>query len=69
MKFSMNQQNLSRVIKKYVCFLGYFFSHLISISSRMTEEERDQIDTDTQTLIKSCSSAISSLKNDGKPSV
>jgi len=46
-------------------YLGEF-SHLISISSKMTSEERDEIDSDTQTFIKSCSSAINNLQQQVK---
>jgi len=42
-------------------YLGEF-SPLVSISSAMSEEERQQIDTDAQTFITSCSNAIASLK-------
>ncbi|XP_057305883.1 syntaxin-18-like isoform X2 [Hydractinia symbiolongicarpus] len=40
------------------------FSHLISISSKLSSEERDQIDADAQTYIKSCSNSIFALKNE-----
>ena len=44
-------------------YLGEFIP-LVSISSKMTEEERQQIDTDAQTFMKSCSNAIASLKTE-----
>ena len=31
----------------------------------MTDEERDQIDTDAETYMRTCSVAIHSLKNEG----
>lgn len=40
------------------------FSPLVSVSSKMSDEERQQIDADAQTFIKSCTSAISSLKSE-----
>ena len=44
-------------------YLGEFVP-LVSISSKMTDEERQQIDADAQTFMKSCSNAISSLKTE-----
>ncbi|XP_002166297.1 syntaxin-18 isoform X1 [Hydra vulgaris] len=40
------------------------FSHLPSLSGKLTDIERDQIDNDSQKLMKSCSTAIESLKNE-----
>lgn len=33
--------------------------------SSMTDEERDQIDTDAETYMRTCSVAIQTLKNEG----
>lgn len=40
------------------------FSHLSLELSSMTDEERDQIDTDAETYMRTCSVAIQTLKNE-----
>nr|KAF6502883.1 syntaxin 18 [Molossus molossus] len=40
-------------------------SHLVSEYGRMTDSERDQIDQDAQTFIRTCSEAIQQLRNQG----
>ncbi|XP_020607041.1 syntaxin-18-like [Orbicella faveolata] len=40
------------------------FSHLSLEVSSMTDEERDQIDTDAETYMRTCSVAIQTLKNE-----
>lgn len=35
----------------------------------MTDEERDQIDTDAETYMRTCSVAIQTLKNEGMKNV
>ena len=46
---------------KHSCLL----SHLSLEVSSMTDEERDQIDTDAETYMRTCSVAIQSLKTEG----
>lgn len=43
----------------------YWYSHLSLELSSMTDEERDQIDTDAETYMRTCSVAIQTLKNEG----
>ena len=49
------------------CFFPHLCrpSHLSLEVSSMTDEERDQIDTDAETYMRTCSVAIQTLKNEG----
>nr|XP_033805264.1 syntaxin-18 isoform X2 [Geotrypetes seraphini] len=40
-------------------------SHIVSAYSRMTDTERDQIDQDAQTFMRTCSDAIQQLRTEG----
>lgn len=57
------QSNASSKSIKYFYF--YWYSHLSLELSSMTDEERDQIDTDAETYMRTCSVAIQTLKNEG----
>lgn len=57
------QSNASSKSIKYFYF--YWYSHLSLELSNMTDEERDQIDTDAETYMRTCSVAIQTLKNEG----
>lgn len=42
------------------------FSHIMSEHGRMTDTERDQIDQDAQTFMRTCSEAIQQLRTQGE---
>ena len=44
----------------------FFASHLSSTLTRMSDAERDQIDADAQTFMKTCSEAIKVFKLEGE---
>lgn len=56
-------QKLARLSNVARC--SCLFSHLSLEVSSMTDEERDQIDTDAETYMRTCSVAIQSLKTEG----
>lgn len=47
-------------------FLIFFFSYVMSEYGRMTDTERDQIDQDAQTFMRTCSEAIQQLRTQGE---
>ena len=58
----------------FFCFLvWYVFFFCLSLVnlevSGMTDKERDQIDTDAETYMRTCSLAINSLKGEGMESI
>jgi hypothetical protein len=57
---------IQRKLKHYLAMENTIFcSHLSSGIAGMSDRERDQIDQDAQTFIRTCSTAIHSLKDGG----
>ena len=47
-------------------YLNFLFRHIGASSGKMSDFERDKIDSDAATLMQTCSEAIKTLKNDSK---
>ena len=62
----MVPRSLAHTFTPIIKLLQFFFSLLGGHSSPMTEAERDQIDNDAQTVIKTCRETINRLRGEAQ---